>query len=184
MAKVYLAGPDIFYEDALKIGKEKKAICAKNGLEAVWPLDWQGLEKTKLHPSIIYTLDVAAIRDCDAVLANIDPFRGPSCDVGTAVEIGYAAALLKPVFGYTKERYASQCYKARWGLIQMYMDDAHFFDVEEGEQLFETGAYREVEDFGLVDNLMVVEPLRKLCFSFEEAVTEAANFLLGETENN
>jgi len=37
----------------------------------------------------------------DLVIANMTPFRGPSMDVGTAVEVGYAYARGLPVFGYT-----------------------------------------------------------------------------------
>ena len=37
----------------------------------------------------------------DLVIANMTPFRGPSMDVGTAVELGYSFARGLPVFGYT-----------------------------------------------------------------------------------
>ena len=40
------------------------------------------------------------IHECDAVVANLSPFRGPSADVGTVWECAYAKALGMPVFGY------------------------------------------------------------------------------------
>lgn len=43
----------------------------------------------------------ALIRSCELLIANITPFRGPSADVGTAYEMGYARALGKPVLAYT-----------------------------------------------------------------------------------
>ena len=39
----------------------------------------------------------------DAVLANLDFFRGPEPDSGTCFEVGYAVARGKPVFGYIPE---------------------------------------------------------------------------------
>jgi nucleoside 2-deoxyribosyltransferase len=41
------------------------------------------------------------IRSCDIVIANTTPFRGPSADVGTVFEMGFAHALGKLVFAYT-----------------------------------------------------------------------------------
>ena len=41
------------------------------------------------------------IKSCEVVIANITPFRGPSADVGTAYEMGFAHALGKKVFAYT-----------------------------------------------------------------------------------
>ena len=38
---------------------------------------------------------------CQLGIANTTPFRGPSMDVGTAVEMGYLYAQGKPVYGYT-----------------------------------------------------------------------------------
>jgi nucleoside 2-deoxyribosyltransferase len=35
------------------------------------------------------------------LIANLTPFRGPSGDVGTAYELGFARALGRPVFAYT-----------------------------------------------------------------------------------
>lgn len=46
---------------------------------------------------------MAMIRACDAVVANMAPFRGPGMDGGTAYEMGVAAALGKLVVGYTPE---------------------------------------------------------------------------------
>ena len=37
--KIYLAGPDVFLPDALEIGREKVAICARYDLIGLYPLD-------------------------------------------------------------------------------------------------------------------------------------------------
>ena len=41
------------------------------------------------------------IRSCRLLIANLTPFRGPSADVGTAYEIGFARALKLPVYAYS-----------------------------------------------------------------------------------
>jgi nucleoside 2-deoxyribosyltransferase len=76
---------------------------------------------------------IALMEDCDLVIANLTPFRGPSMDVGTAVEIGYMHGRGKPVFGYTN---VATSYAQR---------------VAPDDFL--------IEPFDLVDNLMVEGPI-------------------------
>ena len=104
--RVYLSGPDVFFPNAIEIGQAKKEICARFGLEGVYPLDadFSGLLQLSLAADIGYasfSLMVGLMDSCDLVIANMTPFRGPSMDVGTAVEIGYMHGCRKPVFGYT-----------------------------------------------------------------------------------
>ena len=82
-----------------------------------------------LASEAIFDALVELMDGCDAGVANLTPFRGPSVDPGTAVEIGYLHARGTPVFGYTN---VAADYAER-------VDDPD----------------RSVEDFGLVDNLMV-----------------------------
>jgi nucleoside 2-deoxyribosyltransferase len=48
----------------------------------------------------IYQANIGLIARADAVLANLDFFRGTEPDSGTCFEVGYAVALGKPVYGY------------------------------------------------------------------------------------
>lgn len=48
----------------------------------------------------IYYANVELMDQCDFTAANMVRFRSPSMDVGTAFEMGYVAALGKPVLGY------------------------------------------------------------------------------------
>src|SRR3546814_6813976 len=48
----------------------------------------------------IYRANIALIERADALLANLDFFRGPEPDSGTCFEVRYAVATGKPVFGY------------------------------------------------------------------------------------
>ena len=42
----------------------------------------------------------AHIKSCQGLIANLTPFRGPSADVGTVYEVGFARALGLAIFGY------------------------------------------------------------------------------------
>ena len=44
---------------------------------------------------------LAIVEECDIVIANLTPFRGPSADAGTLVELGWFLGRGKPVFGYS-----------------------------------------------------------------------------------
>jgi nucleoside 2-deoxyribosyltransferase len=102
--RVYLAGPEVFLVNAKEIGEHKKELCRKYGFEGVFPLDNEVETQGKSPREIglcISGVNEALIRTCDVVVANITPFRGPSADVGTAYEMGFAHALGKKVFAYT-----------------------------------------------------------------------------------
>lgn len=97
--KLYLAGPDVFAPDAAARFEAMRAACRSSGFEPLTPVDTalpEGVQGAALA-RFIKDSNVALIRRCDAVVANIAPFRGPNMDPGTAWEIGYAEALGKPV---------------------------------------------------------------------------------------
>jgi len=163
--KIYLAGPEVFLPDPQIVARKKRAICERHGFEGVFPIDSgvgqdrpSGLEAAMA----IYQANVDLIRDCDLLIANMTPFRGPSMDVGTAFEMGLALALEKPVFGYSEDR---REYRERVS----------------GATNAEVGWRDEngllVEDFGLGDNLMLVGAIRKagreVAESFEACVRQA-----------
>ena len=105
--KVYLAGPEVFLPNAISIFEKKKFICASYGIVGAAPFDNE-LELDASTPphraaEIIYQENIRLIDQCDAVVANITPFRGPHMDPGTAFEIGYAIAQYKPLACYTQE---------------------------------------------------------------------------------
>lgn len=137
MIKAYLAGPDVFYTDAKERGRKMVAMCLECGVEAHFPLDNEinvdGLSKYELAKNI-FEANVELIKKCDVVLANLKPFRGPSADVGTVWECGFAKGLGKPVFGYTS---SDTTYKSK--VLNNCKHDGML-----------------IEDFGLFDNLMVI----------------------------
>lgn len=143
--RIYLAGPDVFRPDARAHGDHLKRLCAQHGFEGCFPLD-----EPAQGAADIFAACVRQLRSCTFVLANLSPFRGASADVGTAVELGMAHALGRPVFGWSNS--AGEVYAVR---------AARFAD---GWQ---------VEDFGLTDNLMVVEALAAPVFASPDAALAA-----------
>jgi nucleoside 2-deoxyribosyltransferase len=102
--RVYLAGPEVFLRNAKEIGEKKKLLCRKYGFEGIFPIDAEIETKGKSAQEIglcISDVNEGLIKSCQIVIANITPFRGPSSDVGTVYEMGYAHALGKIVLAYT-----------------------------------------------------------------------------------
>lgn len=99
MTTVYLAGPDVFEPDPVGRGRALKRLCAAHGLVGLYPIDNEIVSADDV-PGAIRDANMAMIGACDAVVANMRPFRGPSMDPGTAYEMGVGAALGKLVVGY------------------------------------------------------------------------------------
>lgn len=99
---LYLAGPDVFAPDAVARGRALKALCAAVGAVGLFPIDNEIVNAVH-EPAAIRAANMAMIGRCDAVVANMTPFRGPSMDPGTAYEMGAASALGKLVVGYTAD---------------------------------------------------------------------------------
>ena len=104
LRSIYLAGPEVFLPNATALGERKKQICAAYGFEGHFPLDNE-LSLDGLTPReaglLIGRMNQDLIRRCDAVVANVTPFRGPSADVGTVWEMGFAAGLEHVVSAYS-----------------------------------------------------------------------------------
>ena len=152
---VYLAGPDVFHPDHGRIFTERRATCRRHGLAPLTPLDSGATAAEDIYRASVRLLD-----GCAAVVANVTPFRGPHCDPGTAWEIGYAVARSVPVFAFSQ---ATAPLRARVGTA--------------GGRFDATGML--VEDFGLIENLMIVMSAAGQVVhpSFEAAVTAAARHL-------
>lgn len=141
--KLYLAGPDVFRPDARVYGRRLQALCAELGMTGCFPLDAEiGVALSgSAAARAIYAANVALIRDCDVVMANLNPFRGREPDSGTAFEVGYAAALGKEIWVYTSEPR---------DLVQQWAETDPVMD---GPQTDDEGML--VEDFGMNLNLML-----------------------------
>lgn len=102
--RIYIAGPDIYHPQGLEIAETKKALCERYGLDGVVATDFlagvQFVGKAG-DAAGLFRERLKIIQGCDALVADITPFRGPGMDPATAFEMGAMAALGKPVVAYT-----------------------------------------------------------------------------------
>ncbi|MGO9867182.1 MAG: nucleoside 2-deoxyribosyltransferase [Rhodomicrobium sp.] len=149
---VYLAGPDVFYPDAIPRGAKMKSALAARGMAGLFPLDDE-LHAGDFPSGAEFALAIARaceaqMRKADMGIFNIQPWRGPEADDGTSYELGFMAALGKPVVLWTSDR------RSFAGRIVA--------DVYGGEAYRDGAALRGkrdaclIEDFGLADNLMLI----------------------------
>jgi nucleoside 2-deoxyribosyltransferase len=149
MQRCYLAGPDVFHPEMPALAAGKRDLCARHGLQGCFPLD-NAADLSKLSGRAaalaIYRANIRLIESCDLLIANLTPFRGVSADPGTVFELGYMAALGKPVAAYSlaHDSYLERVRGAGW------MTNVTGRD-RDGQ---------EVEDFGLGDNLMLAGALQ------------------------
>lgn len=154
MKKIYLAGPEVFLPNAVEVGNRLKSLCKTYGFEGCFPLDntISGTNAKEIAQKI-REANIAMIKACDAVIANVSSFRGAEPDSGTVWEIGYAQALNKEVIAYATDR---RTLKTK---------------TQEILQLGNTGNDAQgmaIEDFGLSHNLMYAQCV--LAGSFEECL--------------
>jgi nucleoside 2-deoxyribosyltransferase len=147
--RIYLAGPEVFLLNAKKVGEQKKQLCEKHGFEGIFPLDNEVDAKGKSPRELglcISAVNEDLIKRCDFVIANITPFRGPSADVGTVYEIGYAHGLGKKVFAYTNiaAAFTERTTKA----LKLEVSRGSDGRLRDSQGMF-------IEEVDLVDNLML-----------------------------
>lgn len=167
MKKIYLAGFDVFRPDALAHGERLKLACRAHGLEGLYPLDNQA--PSDLAPRAlaqwIYDANTALIRQADAVMAHLNPFRGDEPDSGTAFEVGYAIALGKPVWAYVDHAET---------LVQRVATAS----ADDPPRHVDAQGYT-VEDFGLNLNLMLACSARVVVGDAQRCLQEMAPALRG-----
>lgn len=145
--KIYLAGPDVFLPEAVEIGRQKAAICAAHGLTGLYPLD-NAIDLSAPDASRqIFCGNEAMMDAADAIIANLTPFRGAGADPGTVYELGYMAGRRKFCLAYSNNgaTYADRV----GGCMHVASKDGRLVDAQG----------LTVEDFGLVDNLMMIHAL-------------------------
>ena len=104
--RIYLAGFDVFRSDASSHGEALKAMCQSRGTIGLYPLDGEIPDELDHRGKAqwICHANMESIRSADIVMANLNDFRGAGePDSGTSFEVGFAAALGKPVWAYTGE---------------------------------------------------------------------------------
>jgi nucleoside 2-deoxyribosyltransferase len=143
MKKIYIAGPDVFRQDAKSWAEDIRQLVASFGFEALLPTD-----NDKTDPLSIYIANCNLIRQCDIVLANVNEFRGIEPDSGTCFELGYAAALDKQIVMYLSDTrpLIEKVYLSLYGFISPTTTTIN--------SKLDINGY-DVEDFDLPLNLML-----------------------------
>lgn len=131
----------MFRPDATGWAGRVRELCRTAGHEALIPLD----DDVPARADAIFRSNLQCIVTADAVLANLNPFRGDEPDSGTCVEVGYALALGKTVIGYADDL------RPLRERVRASGPDA--------DGRYRDSAGRVVEDFGLPLNLMLAVPL-------------------------
>lgn len=140
--KIYIAGFDVFSDDAIKIGNEYKEICKDYGFVGLYPLD-NALGGSKQ----IFNGNIGLINQSDIIVANLNNFRGQTMDDGTAFELGYGLASGKILYGY----------------IDSDMDMVSKIGYKDQDGY-------NVEDFGKPINLMIAESTTTVEGDFEDCI--------------
>jgi nucleoside 2-deoxyribosyltransferase len=165
--KVYVAGPDVFRPDARENAELVRNLLRDEGIIALIPID---NEVSFLNKSLnvvameIYSKNVAMIDQADAVLANIEPFRGDHMDPGTAFEIGYAVARGIPVYCFTPHAGTSIVDRVEW--------------CEKKAGVFRDNSNMLVEDFGHTENLMIAVPAQGIYPTLKKALAALVKDLI------
>lgn len=163
MRGIYLAGFDVFRADAVEQGERLKALCRAHGFEGLYPLDNAlpaGLAG-RAAAQWIYEQNIGLIRKADLVMANLNAFRGLEPDSGTAFEVGYGAALGKPVWAYADD---ARPLVAQAGTGR---------DARDASRIVDAQGYT-VEDFGLNVNLMLACAARVVVGDAQACLREIA----------
>ena len=158
--RIYIAGPEVFNPKVDEIFMRIDKICVMAGFKAVFPQD-----NTLSTAKDIFDNNMKLIESCDAVIANLNPFRGDEPDSGTVFECAYAYAKGKPVFAYTSRKST--------------MEISRLSNMVNGKWVDTEG--QTIENFGKPVNLMLSESIKVVTGDFVDALFEY-NVVLSNTE--
>jgi nucleoside 2-deoxyribosyltransferase len=99
LPRIYFAGPDVFRPNLAEWRIAVKSACCELGVLPLLPCDNETTD-----PKGIVAGNLRMLESADAVLANLDPFRGVEPDSGTVFEAAYAHASGRLVVGYMSSR--------------------------------------------------------------------------------
>ncbi|CAC9490468.1 Nucleoside 2-deoxyribosyltransferase [Leishmania donovani] len=96
---IYIAGPAVFHPDnGEAYYNNVRALMKEKGVVPLIPVD-----NIATGALSIRNKNIDMIRACDAVIADLSPFRSKEPDCGTAFELGYAAALGKLLLTFSTD---------------------------------------------------------------------------------
>jgi Nucleoside 2-deoxyribosyltransferase len=153
--KVYIAGPHLFSTDYAIFSRAIAQKCNKTQITPVFPGD----DRART-PQDIYTGNLDLIRQCDGVIADLNPFRSEiEPDSGTSMECGFAAASGIPIVGIVEDQH-SLLHKMR----------ASSLGCNEFGGVYRSDEGDHIENFNLPLNLMLFHALETLASTMDEAI--------------
>ncbi|WP_297442114.1 nucleoside 2-deoxyribosyltransferase [Sulfurimonas sp.] len=156
MKKIYIAGPDVFEQNSIEIGKKLVSLCEKYGYIGLYPLDNVvdfSQPKHKIATDI-FKANVKMIQESDIIVANLNAFRGKEPDSGTVWECGYGYGIGKEVYGYMQE-------------TKEYIESFSAEEKREENGMFWDNENRFIEDFSNPVNLMIAHSAKVIQGDFE-----------------
>ncbi|MGP8119823.1 MAG: nucleoside 2-deoxyribosyltransferase [Xanthobacteraceae bacterium] len=164
MPRVYLAGPGVFRPDAKAFGRGLQAKCERAGLAGCFPLDnaVDGDTPRDIAAAILRA-NVDLIDSSRAIIADISSFRGPNMDPGTAWEIGYGVARGLPVYAWSSDR------------THLRERTERHLGARDPSRRGRDADGWSIEDFGLIENLMIALSVTSLHGSEDEAIRACAD---------
>lgn len=154
---IWLAGPEVWLPDFEVQASRQRALCLDSGFTGLTPdpIPHGAGEVGELEARELYAARMARLRQADAGVINLTPWRGPSVETGAAFEAGVLAGLGRPIFGYLNVADESQA---------EYVDRV---ESSVGAQRDEAGVWRDgdgcvVENFGLPETVMLWAEVRRL----------------------
>ncbi|WP_400246764.1 nucleoside 2-deoxyribosyltransferase [Niallia sp. JL1B1071] len=158
--KIYLAGFHVFHPESLTIRTRMINLCEKYGYRGLYPSDNEPIDNLQREEqaTMIFYSNEGLIRECDVIVANLNPFRGNEPDSGTVFECGLGYGLGKKLYGYIDN---GQSMKERLSA-----------DVDKKTGLYKEGMF--IEDFNLPLNLMLSIPMTIVVGTLEDCLEKMA----------
>jgi nucleoside 2-deoxyribosyltransferase len=179
--------------DADKWREIVSSACLRHGLDAQWPsahflfpnIKMLGRVRGKWEPrrvsEALAISPLVNVSSSIAIVAEVTPFRGPHLNPEIAFEMGIAATLGLPIFGWTTATYPAYP-GAKTGMRpQLLQDRVWCGDAadEDGHWYDERFNCDLVENFDLVENAAIAGNLATLSVSVEQAIASCAEYLRG-----
>jgi len=154
---VYIAGPAIHLKRGVELADEARQLCEAAGFSALTgELDiLTEREPSEAMAREIYAERISRLRQADATIVNLTPFRGPHCDPAAAFEAGFMAGLGKPVFAYMNVPAEED---AELGARV----EAYVGAERDDDSVWRDSHGAAIEDFGLPESLMLWAEARRL----------------------
>lgn len=163
MKKIYIAGFDVFFKNAVEVLNNSKELCTKYGFIGMIPFDGD-VDFNQSNENIrrdIYVENIKMIDECDIVIANMNNFRHNEVDSGTVFEIGYATALKKEVYIFSSDN-RTVVEKTKECDDKVYEENGLFYDRND----------LMIEGFDSKFNIMINESSKYINGDFEDVLKE------------